>query len=142
MKNKKLFTFIIIFISISFSVNSQPIPLPEKGVKIPQAELPQTIEEAGLFGKDFLNFLPGQIREGWNIAIGIWTNMYFKTVSLVSSGWNTIRNRSKEEIEEKKDILREELEKEKEEAQEKAKESGKVVVKSLWQRILESLKLK
>ncbi len=150
MKQRILIIFIIsIFFSV-FSltpVYSQPQELPFKMIKIPAAEAPKNIEEVSDIGKDFLNFLPKEIEKGWNQAIIIWTNMYKKTFifldanirNFIGNIWNKIKGASKEKIEEKKDVLQQELVKEKQETQEAIKGTGKKISKSLWQRILEGI---
>ncbi len=147
MKKRILIIFIIsIFFSV-FSLTpaySQPQEPPFKMIKIPRAEMPETIDEAKMIGEDFLNFLPNEIEKGWNQAIVVWTNMYKKTFIFLDANirnfvlniWNKIKGVS----EEKKDILQKELIKEKEEVQETAKETGEKISKSLWQIILESIR--
>ncbi len=153
MKKTISFIFIIsVFFGFlfSFPVYSRPIEPPNKIIKIPRAEMPETIDEAKVIGEDFLNFMPGQIKEGWGIAINIWKNMYLKSVfffnsnikPVIKSLWKKTEDKSREKIDEKKDILKEELIKEKEEVKKTIEEKSKSVSKSIWQIILEKIGLK
>ena len=150
---KKIILFLILVIVFNFfnplSVSSQlEQKLPQKEMKLPTAELPQTIEEAELIGKNFLEFLPGEMEKQWYRAVGIWVNMYNWSLSffnrymkgLIQSTWNKLWSKSKKTIKEKEDILKKELEKEKETAQEKIKEGTKKISKSVWQTILDKIR--
>ncbi len=153
MKQKILVIFVIsIFFSV-FSLSptySQPQEPPSKMIKIPAAEMPKNIKEVEDIGKDFLSFLPKEMEKGWNQAIVVWTNIYKKTFIFLNDNikkfigniWDKIKGTSKQKIEEKKDVLQQELIKEKQETQETIKETGKKVSKSLWQRILEKIGFK
>ena len=150
MKKTTLSIFIIlisIFFYPALSYSQLNQELPKQDINFPSVKPPQTIEEAELVGKDFLNFLPGEIEKGWHQALNIWTIMYVKTVSFfnsyvknfIKSIWDNIWGKSKEKASEQKDILQKELTKEKEEVQETIKEKNKEISKSLWQIILEKI---
>ncbi len=142
------FSFLVTPIS-SFAILEREPPS-EIDIRIPSVKPPQTIQEAEGWGVAFLNLLPGHMEKAWYEIVDLWTNLYHKAKSLwerhiksrLISLWNSIWRRSQREIEEKKDILVEEIEKEKEAAKEAVKEEAKRASKSLWQRILESLNLR
>ncbi len=147
---KKIILFLVLVIVFNLHapliVNSQlEQELPRKDIKLPTAELPQTIGEAELIGRDFLDYLPGEMEKQWYRAVIIWTNMYNWSFSFfnryikgfIQSIWNRIWRKSRETLKEKETILKKEFEKEKESVQETIQEETRKISKSIWQTILE-----
>ncbi len=106
---------------------------------------PETIEEAQKLGEGISKMIPGFIREGLQDAIPIWTNIFYTLkrpwdryiAPLFINIWEKINRPFKNYVESKREVLDEELKREKEEI----RESAKQVSKSVWQRILEGLRI-
>ncbi len=147
MIKKILFLFLIPLLFLPAYLGAETQEPTQTAINFPTAEPPQTLSEAEGLGRDFLNYMPHQIEQGWQQAIVIWTKMYHSSVSFwnryikshLVNFWNKVRRKSKDQIEEKTEILKEELVKEKETAQEALQESAKKTGKSVWQTILEAL---
>ncbi len=143
-----IFSFFIFNNNFVFSEIEQKVP--QTKINLPTAELPETIKEAEEIGIDFLNFLPGEMKKGWNNALSIWSNMYkysfdlfnkYLKNHLISISYKTQKT-LKNKIKETHGNLKKELIQEQQEIKKSAKQQSGKVTKSLWEIVKEKVGLK
>jgi len=117
------------------------------GLGVPQAEIPETIDEAVKeskeLGEEVSQKLPNAVRKIWdNEVIPFWQNMFNWIEEKIWGNFlepvvQDIIDRFKNFSEERRPILEQELEKEKEELKEGLREGASQAKESLWQRFLD-----
>ena len=129
----------LLFILI-LTITLSALPIATKA-QLSSIKAPETIEEAGEFGIQILQALPGSFQETWKTQVlPLWTNMWniAKNIwdatisSFVRGLWDQTLSLFGQEIENRKPLFEEEFQREKEQLQQEIEEKLPESSKTLW----------
>jgi len=129
----------LLFILI-LTITLSALPIATKA-QLSSIKAPETIEEAGEFGIQILQALPGSFQETWKTQVlPLWTNMWniAKNIwdatisSFVKGLWDQALSLFGQEIESRKPLFEEEFQREKEQLQQEIEENLPESSKTLW----------